>query len=80
MGYDGEQHVAQPFTQELMDWADQIICMSHLHVARINKKFQVDPAKIANWDIIDPFHFTGTDTHRAVAQQIKEQVFHHFLN
>ena len=80
MGYDGEQHVAQPFTQELLDWADQVICMSYLHIARINKKFQVNPVKIKNWEIIDPFRFTGDDTHRAVAQQIKETVFHHFLS
>jgi protein-tyrosine-phosphatase len=80
MGYSGENHIAQPFTQDLLDWADQIVCMSHLHVSRINKRFNVDQNKITNWEITDPFHYTGDDTHRAVAQQIKERVFQHFLN
>lgn len=80
MGYNGDDHIAQPYTQELLDWADHVICMSHLHVARIHKNFQVDPAKVSNWDIVDPFRFTGDDVHRAVASQIKAQVFHHFLN
>ena len=79
MGYNGENHVAQPYTQDLLNWSDEIICMSHLHVTRITKKFQVDPLKIKNWEIVDPFRYIGEDTHRLVANQIKEKVFLHFL-
>jgi len=80
MGYNGENHVTQPYTQELLDWADRIICMSHLHVRRIHKLFQVDPEKVENWEITDPFRFTGDEVHRSVAKEIKERVFQHFLS
>jgi len=80
MGYSGEQHIAQPYSQDLLDWADQVICMSHLHVDRINKNFSVDPLKVRNWNVEDPFRHKGEEVHRAVAQQIKELVFHHFLS
>lgn len=80
MGYSGESHVAQPFTQELMDWADRIICMSCLHVHRIHKLFQVDSLKVENWEITDPFRFKGVEVHRSVAKEIKERVFQHFLS
>lgn len=79
MGYDGEKHLAQPCTQELMDWADLIVCMSHRHANQITKRFEVDPAKVTNWEVVDPFHYSGDTVHRKVAQEIKEKVFLHFL-
>lgn len=79
MGYDGEEHVAQPYSQELADWADLIVCMEHKHQQRFAKKFDVDPSKFEVWDIEDPFKHKGEEFHRKVADQIKERVFLRFL-
>ena len=80
MGYSGESHIAQPYSQELADWADIIICMEPHHQQRFAKNFDVNPTKFETWNIIDPFKHRGEEVHRAVANQLKERVFHRFLD
>jgi protein-tyrosine-phosphatase len=80
MGYSGEEHLAKPYDQTLLDWSDLIVCMSKVHITRINENFSVDTDKIANWEVIDPFFHKGEEVHRSVAHQIKELVFRHFLD
>jgi protein-tyrosine-phosphatase len=80
MGYSGESHIAQPYSQELADWADIIVCMEPRHQQRFAKNFSVDLTKFEVWHIIDPFKHSGETVHQAVAKQIKERVFHRFLD
>ena len=80
MGYSGGEHIAQPYSQELADWANIIVCMEPRHQQRFAKNFNVDPIKFEIWGIIDPFKHRGEEVHRAVAQQIKERIFHRFLD
>jgi protein-tyrosine-phosphatase len=80
MGYNGESHIAQPYSQELADWADIIVCMEPRHQQRFAKNFDVDLDKFEIWGIIDPFKHRGEEVHKTVAKQIKEQVFHRFLD
>jgi protein-tyrosine-phosphatase len=56
MGMDLESHRAQSVTPELVDWADQIFCMTESHLQLLRRAFPNSAAKARTLgaDISDP--------------------------
>lgn len=56
MGMDLEGHRAQSVTNELIDWADQILCMTETHLQHLKRGFPraADKARTLGADIGDP--------------------------
>lgn len=79
IGYDGSNHRSQGITRELLEWADQVVCMGNVHARFIVEKFPEFSHKVENWRVDDPHFATGTEKHREVASQIESLVKKHFL-
>jgi protein-tyrosine phosphatase len=78
LGFDGTSHRTQGISEELLEWADVIVCMGNVHVKRIATEHPQHSHKVSNWLIDDPHFATGMDKHREVVKQIREQVYLRF--
>ena len=78
LGYDPNNHRSQNISENLLSWADKIICMGNVHVKHIVEHYPEYSQKVNNWLIDDPHFATGTDKHREVARQIQNQIYIQF--
>ena len=74
IGYDGSNHRSQGISENLLSWADIIVCMGNVHVKRIEADYPQHSHKVSNWLIDDPHFATGMDKHRAVTKEIEQKV------
>ena len=54
-------------TQELMDWADKIVCMENSHRSKLRRKFKGYSHKMEVWNIEDIYDY-GDDSLVAILQ------------
>ena len=78
LAYNPNDHRSQGLTPELLEWADQIVCMGNVHVKRIAEQYPQYNNKVINWLIDDPHFATGVEKHRAVTKEIEIKVLNHF--
>ena len=69
---DISTHVSAPLTQELVNWADEIICMSHSHKQTL-ESFGVSNVTVLGDGITDPFG-QSLDTYRICRDEIIKQI------
>jgi protein-tyrosine-phosphatase len=70
MGYNPDNHRSQGISEDLLQWADEIICMGTVHMNCIADQFPKHLPKVSEWLIKDPHFAKGDELHREVAQQI----------
>lgn len=70
-GLSLEGHRAKPVTQRLMDWADQVICMTKGHQSQLAALFPLSAGKITvlSQPVQDPFG-GGWSEYAACAEQL----------
>jgi protein-tyrosine-phosphatase len=78
LGYNPNNHRSQGITEELLQWADVIVCMGNVHQKFIATNYPQHSTKITNWLVDDPHFAVGTEKHRAVAKEIEAKVLSHF--
>ena len=54
-GTDGDAD--KPITQELMDWADKIVCMELGHRSKLRREFKGYSQKMQVWGIPDEYNY-----------------------
>ena len=80
LGYDPNSHRSQGISQELLQWADIIVCMGNAHWKYIAEHYPEYLPKVSNWMVKDPHFATGNELHRQVARQIQHLVQLNFCN
>lgn len=75
MGLSLEHHRAQRVTAELVQWADQILCMTDSHLQLLKQTFPeaLDKAQTLGREIADPFG-QSLASYQHCAQQIEESL------
>jgi|TARA_R110000796_G_scaffold63135_2_gene145483 protein-tyrosine-phosphatase len=61
-------HTSKQINQELVDWADVVLCMGPGQVRKTNKLFNTDKAELFGGKKVDDPHFTNN--HKEVADYI----------
>lgn len=79
LGYDPNNHRSQGISENLIEWADNIIVMGNVHQNYISEHFPDSLEKVVNWVVKDPHFAVGTELHREVASQIEEKIKQVFL-
>lgn len=65
-------HTSKKIDQNLVDWADVIICMGPGQVKKVNKLYNTDKARLFYHGKIEDPHFTGR--YKEVVEQIKHNI------
>jgi protein-tyrosine-phosphatase len=68
-------HTSKQITQELVDWADVVLCMGPGQVRKVNKLFNTDKGDLFGGKKVDDPHFTNN--HKEVADHIEDVIKAH---
>jgi protein-tyrosine-phosphatase len=79
LGYDPSFHRSQGIAEELLEWADEIVCMGNVHYKYIQSNFGEHILnKTVLWKVDDPHFHKGTEKHREVAAELKLRILERY--